>query len=158
MLPPPSTPFPLRQLLVCEANLVSMYCREVVLAMGTEGLAAHQLQLLSEECFIDHLPTTVYLEQHVGDSTGRLQGSPHYLFFSDPGRVETAVAETMGRGEEGEKVVMEVLASVCEGSAGYGTVSFKLKEEEKGCEVVFPESSFVLASCVPESRTTPLPR
>ena len=135
-----------------------MYCREVVLAMGTETPTAHLLQLLSEECFIDHLPSTVYLEQHVGDSTGRLQGSPLHLFFNDPGQVEAAVAETMERGEEGEQVVVKVLGSVCEGSAGCGTISFKLKEEEMGCEVVFPESSFVLASCVPESRVTSLPR
>ena len=68
------------------------------------------------------------------------------------------MSETVGRGEEGEKAVVEALGSVCEGSASCGTISFKLKEEEKGCEVFFPESSFVLASCVPESRSTPLPR
>lgn len=126
--------------------------------MGSGTPAAHQLQLLSEECFIDHLPSTVYLEQHVGDSTGRLQGSPLHLFFSDPGRVEAAVMEAMERGEKGEKVVVEALGSVCESSASCGAISFKLKEEETGCEVVFPESSFVLASCVSENRDTTLPR
>ena len=126
--------------------------------MGAGTPTAHQLQLLSEECFVDHPPSTVYLEQHVGDSTGRLQGSPLHLFFNDPDRVEAAVVEAMEKGEEGEKMVVKALGSMCEGSAGCGTIAFKLKEEEVGCEVVFPESSFVLASCVPENRDTALPR
>lgn len=126
--------------------------------MGVATLDAHQLQLLSEECFINHLPSTVYLEQHVGDSTGRLQGSPLNHFFNDPGRVEVGIMEAMERGEEGEEVVLKVLGSVCESIAGFGAISFKLKEEEVGCEVVFQESSFVLASCVPESRSSVLPR
>ena len=126
--------------------------------VGVATPDAHQLQLLSEECFINHLPSTVYLEQHVGDSTGRLQGSPQHHFFNDPGRVEAGVMEAMERGEEGEKVVLKVLGSMCESIAGFGAISFKLKEEEVGCEVVFPESSFVLASCVPESRSSTLPR
>ena len=160
-----------RQLLKCEASLVSMYSRRALLALhktvgrGVKENLMNHLKLLSEECFAEPLtegPTTTTNPDLAPSPSAALQPlslSPLPLFYSDPEHVQQELLRIL---ETGELELVAITQRLCQclqkTPEEFGSTELKISESKEEVNIANPDTAFILLSCADDKTTVTRPQ
>lgn len=167
-----------RQLLRCEASLVSMYCRRALLTShrttvggGGAGSAAmtaaggqevvEHLRLVSQEHFAEPLtegPTTTTSPDLAPSPSSSLQPltlSPLPLFYSDPESVQEELLRLLGTGSLDLLALVQRLCQCLQRTPEeFGASELRISESKEEVDIANPDAAFLLVSCA-DDKTTP---
>lgn len=149
-----------RQLLRCEASLVSMYSRRALLILhkslerskGEE--LVENLKLISQECFAEPLtegPTTTTnpdLAPSPSAALQPLQLSPIPIFYSEPDCLQQellTVLETESLGLI--SLTQRLCQCLLKTPDDFGSTELKVTESKEVIDIAHPEAAFILLSC-----------
>ena len=161
-----------RQLLKCEASLVSMYSRRALLTLhmstvgrgqfaGTVDDQVHHLKLVSEECFAEPLtegPTTTTnpdLAPSPSAALAPLYLSPLPVFYSDTDTLWGQLAEVLAT-DSPELVGLAQRLCQClqRTPEDFGSTELKVGDSKEVVDMAHPDAAFILVSCAEDPAVT----
>ncbi len=164
-----------RQLLKCEASLVSMYSRRALLTLHMNTVEAgvfdgaveervHHLKLVSEECFAESLtegPTTTTnpdLAPSPSAALAPLYPSPLPLFYSD---VDCLWRELMSALDTKAPELVSLAQRLCQclqrTPEDFGTTELKVGDGKEVVDIAHPDAAFILTTCTDDASVSTRP-
>ena len=158
-----------RQLLKCEASLVSMYSRRALLTLhmspveraqfegGVED-RVHHLKLVSEECFAEPLtegPTTTTnpdLAPSPSAALSPLYPSPLPLFYSDTDCLWRELRGVLNaEGLELVGLAQRLCQSLQRTPEDFGSTELKVMDSKEVVDIAHPDAAFILVACTDDA-------
>lgn len=157
-----------RQLLKCESNLVSMYCRQALLRVQVitnqrEQELMDRLLLVSEQCFAEALlegvttTTNPDLAPSPSVPLAPLVLSPLPLFYSDIETISREIQQLISRKKKAG-CLLGLTQSLCQTflttPQDFAVMELKITEAKEVIDIVHPDAAFLLVSCLDDKAAT----